>query len=72
MQDFEQLEEQNFGRVLEDEQSGQELVTKIVERLLVENRLKFLQIIRNLNARYEYANVAQYLMMEILPGIDAY
>ena len=45
---------------------------EIVEKLIAENRLKFLQIIRNLNARYEYSTVAQFLMREILPGIDAY
>ena len=35
--------------------------------LLKENKAKLLTIIRNLNAKYEYAHLAQYLMAEVLP-----
>ena len=30
-----------------------------------------MQIIRNLNAKYEYAHLAQYLMAEVLPQFES-
>jgi hypothetical protein len=72
MEDFEQLAQLDFASTLSESKESQTMVTQIVERLLKENRLKFLQMIRNLNARYEYAPIAQCLMLEILPSIDAF
>ena len=46
------------------------LLSKIVERLLSENKVKFLTIVRNLNAKYEYSNLAQHLLTDILPQFD--
>lgn len=45
-------------------------ISKIVISLLKENKAKLLTIIRNLNAKYEYAHLAQYLMAELLPQFD--
>lgn len=41
-----------------------------MERLLSENKIKFLTIVRNLNAKYEYASLAQHLLADILPQFD--
>lgn len=39
--------------------------------LLKENKAKLMQIIRNLNCKYEYAHLAQYLMAEVLPQFES-
>jgi len=36
-------------------------------QLLKQDKVKLLTIIRNLNAKYEYTHLAQYMMTEILP-----
>jgi len=45
-------------------------VTKIIKQLLAINKVKLLEMIRNLNSKYEHAPVAQWLMKSILPGLD--
>lgn len=40
--------------------------------LLKQDKVKLLTIIRNLNAKYEYAHLAQYMMTEILPRFQNY
>lgn len=42
-------------------------MTQIMKRLLEVDKVKLLTIIRNLNAKYEFAQLAQYMMTEILP-----
>ena len=49
---------------------NKKLITKIVQTLLQSNKVKLLTILRNLNAKYEYAHLAQYLMTDILPQFD--
>ena len=46
------------------------IIHKIILKLLDVNTPKLLTLIRNLNAKYEYAHLAQYLMHEILPKFD--
>lgn len=43
-----------------------------MKRLLEVDRVKLLTIIRNLNAKYEFAHLAQYMMTEILPKFQNY
>lgn len=35
-----------------------------------EDKAKLLKIIRNLNAKYEYSHLAQYLLAEVIPRFD--
>lgn len=46
------------------------LLEKIVDKLLQEDKAKLMTIIRNLNAKYEYSHLAQYLLAEVLPQFD--
>lgn len=43
-----------------------------MQRLLEVDKVKLLTIIRNLNAKYEFAHLAQYMMTEILPKFQNY
>lgn len=47
-------------------------MTQIMQRLLEVDKVKLLTIIRNLNAKYEFAHLAQYMMTEILPKFQNY
>lgn len=42
----------------------------IISRLLKENKAKLLTIVRNMNAKYEYCHLAQYLLAEIIPKFE--
>ena len=42
----------------------------IIKKLLEEDKAKLLTIIRNLNSKYEYSHLSQYLLAEILPTFE--
>jgi hypothetical protein len=66
MRKFEDLQKQDFLSPQSIDEN-KVFISKIVITLLKENKAKLLTIIRNLNAKYEYAHLAQYLMAEVLP-----
>lgn len=67
MRQFSQLASSDFKDSRKPKTSKQGLVNKLVQALLKEDRTKLLTLIRNLNAKFEYCEVAQHLLGEILP-----
>ena len=47
-------------------------MTTIMQKLLEQDRVKLLTIIRNLNAKYEYSHLAQYMLTQVLPKFQNY
>ena len=43
-----------------------------MQKLLEQDRVKLLTIIRNLNAKYEYSHLAQYMLTQVLPKFQNY
>jgi|TARA_B110000285_G_C15091104_1_gene599127 hypothetical protein len=70
MRKFEDLTKSDF-QVPSSIDDNKALLKKIVERLLKQDKARLIEIVRNLNAKYEYAHLAQYLMRVILPDFDA-
>lgn len=70
------MSQQQFKQVLEtgkavtEPQDNQGKLQKIVKTLLEEDKKKFLETIKKLNARQEYAYLAQILLSEISPQLD--
>jgi len=69
MRRFEGLKNQDF-KMPQARGQSQSLLVKIIDKLLKEDKAKFMKIIRNLNAKYEYSQVAQHLLAEVLPAFE--
>jgi len=50
--------------------TNRKLLRKIMGKLLKEDKVKVMEILRNLNTKYEYAQLAQYLMGSVLDRVD--
>jgi len=69
MRRFTAVQRGGFGKPQECD-DGKQILKTIVERLLQEDKAKLLKIIRNLNAKYEYSHLAQFLLAEVIPRFD--
>lgn len=54
----------------QESDDGKQILKAIMEKLLQEDKAKLLKIIRNLNAKYEYSHLAQFLLAEVIPKFD--
>ena len=50
--------------------TNKKLLRKIMGKLLKEDKIKVMEILKNLNTKYEYAQLAQYLMGSVLDKVD--
>ena len=50
--------------------TNKKLLRKIMGKLLKEDKIKVMEILKNLNTKYEYAQLAQYLMGSVLDRVD--
>lgn len=50
--------------------TNKKLLKKIMGKLLKEDKIKVMEILKNLNTKYEYAQLAQYLMGSVLDKVD--
>lgn len=53
--------------------NNQDILSKVVTALLKEesDKKKLIDILRNLNSKHEYVQIAQALLSELLPRFDA-
>jgi hypothetical protein len=67
---FESLAIKDYSQPQQRQEENKVILQKIIAKLLEVNTPKLLCLIRNLNAKFEYAHLAQYIMYEILPRFD--